>query len=323
MWKERIVIYYAGRYEEYLLTFCRGGREICPPPPYLSLHHLRVIAADVTCENDKISDLSFDKFNKLYFEKFNTRLDPNWLGWFVGFAEGDGYLGINENTPVFVLTQKESKILYEIRDILNFGYVKEFDKFSRFIVRDQSSVFLLFHLFNGNLHIKHKIGQLVEWSKLFNNKLRKTATVIPTGYVEVITEPVKLSFNNSWFSGFVDAEGCFNVYVSKNNKGISLRFIVDQQEGLLVFEELKNILGTGSIYARKNNNYRFAATKLDKLALVIEYFNIYILRTKKQLAFEKWKIVYYCVLNKEHKSSEGMNKLKELSLLINKDNDQV
>lgn len=287
------------------------------------MHHLRVIAADVTCENDKISDLSFDKFNKLYFEKFNTRLDPNWLGWFVGFAEGDGYLGINENTPVFVLTQKESKILYEIRDILNFGYVKEFDKFSRFIVRDQSSVFLLFHLFNGNLHIKHKIGQLVEWSKLFNNKLRKTATVIPTGYVEVITEPVKLSFNNSWFSGFVDAEGCFNVYVSKNNKGISLRFIVDQQEGLLVFEELKNILGTGSIYARKNNNYRFAATKLDKLALVIEYFNVYILRTKKQLAFEKWKIVYYCVLNKEHKSSEGMNKLKELSLLINKDNDQV
>lgn len=75
--------------------------------------------------------------------------------------------------------------------------------------------------------------------------------------------------------------------------------------------------------ARKNNHYRFATTKLDKLALVIEYFNIYILRTKKQLAFEKWKVVYYCVLNKEHKSPQGMKNLKELSLLINKDNDQV
>ena len=155
-------------------------------------------------------------------------------------------------------------------------------------------------------------------SKKFNDKLKKIATAM-----EVITEPVKLSFNNSWFSGFVDAEGCFNVYVSKNNKGISLRFIVDQQEGLPIFDELKNILGTGSIYARKNNNYRFATTKLDKLALVIEYFNVYILRTKKQLAFKKWKVVYYYVLNKEHKSSEGMKKLKELSLLINKDNDQV
>ena len=125
------------------------------------------------CKDDNISDLSFDKFNKLYFDKFNTTLDPNWLGWFVGFAEGDGYLGINENISVFVLTQKESKILYEIRDILNFGYVSEFDKFSRFIVRNQSDVLLLFHLFNGNLHIKHKISQLVEWSKLFNSKRKE------------------------------------------------------------------------------------------------------------------------------------------------------
>ena len=288
-------------------------------------------AADFACENDNISDLSFDKFNKLYSEKFNTTLDPNWLGWFVGFAEGDGWIGINEDRPVFVLTQKESKILYKVRDILNFGYVKEFDKFSRFIVRDQSHVFLLFHLFNGNLHIKHKIGQLVEWSKLFNTKNMENPALPGEGWIlgsasnplEVITEPVKLSLNNSWLSGFVDAEGCFNVYVSKNNKGISLRFIVDQQEGLSVFDELKNILGTGSIYARKNNNYRFAITKLEKLALVIEYFNVYILRTKKQLAFEKWKVVYYSVLNKEHKSPEGMKKLKELGLLINKDNDQI
>jgi len=32
-------------------------------------------------------------------------------------------------------------------------------------------------------------------------------------------------------------------------------------------------------------------------------------------------VVYGCVLNKEHKSLKGMNKLKELSVLINKDND--
>jgi hypothetical protein len=29
----------------------------------------------------------------------------------------------------------------------------------------------------------------------------------------------------------VDAEGCFNAYVSKNNKSVVLRFIVDQKEG--------------------------------------------------------------------------------------------
>jgi hypothetical protein len=84
---------------------------------------------------------------------------------------------MNEGIPVFVLTQKESKIRsppfitlfesddgggYEIRDILKFGYVKEFDGFCRYIVREQSSVFLLFHLFNGNLHLIPRIEQLKE-----------------------------------------------------------------------------------------------------------------------------------------------------------------
>lgn len=141
------------------------------------------LGMDDTCEDKNIYDLSFDKFNKLYSEKFNTTLDPNWLAWFVGFAEGDGYLGINENIPVFVLTQKESRILYKVRDVLNFGYVTEFDKFSRFIVRDKSSVLLLFHLFNGNLHIEHKIDQLVKWSILFNNKNENKDNPIPLGGV--------------------------------------------------------------------------------------------------------------------------------------------
>lgn len=274
------------------------------------------IAAKNASDRDNISDLSFVNFNKLYFEKYNTTLDPDWLRWFIGFSEGDGYIGINDNIPVFVLTQKESKILYELKDILKFGYVKEFDDFSRFIVRDQSSILLLFHIFNGNLHLKSKVDQLVEWSVLWNSKNKNQENLLL-----VVTELVKLSFNNSWFAGFTDAEGCFNVYVSKSNKGISLRFIVDQKDGLPLFNQLKDLLASGSIYARKNNNYRFAITNINKLALIIEYFNVYALRSKKQFAFAKWKVIYNCVLNKEHKTSKGMENLKELSRLINKDND--
>lgn len=273
------------------------------------------IAAKKAFDGNNISDLSFVKFNKLYYEKYNTTLDPNWLGWFIGFAEGDGYLGINENIPVFVLTQKESKILYEIKDILKFGYVKEFEDFSRFIVRDQSSILLLFHLFNGNIHLKNKNDQLVEWSVLWNSKNNNKEKLL------VVTKLVKLSLKNSWFSGFTDAEGCFNVYIPKNNKGISLRFIVDQKDGLPLFNQLKIILGSGSIYTRKNNNSRFAITNISKLALIIEYFNLYTLRTKKQFAFTKWKVIYNCVLNKEHKIPSNMENLRGLSILINKDND--
>lgn len=287
----------------------------CGKPYYLSAQTMMGIAAKSIADGNNISELSFDKFNKLYSEKYNTRLDPKWLGWFIGFAEGDGYLGINENTPVFVLTQKESKILYEIKDIFNFGYVKEFEDFSRFIVRDKSNILLLYHLFNGNLHLKSKMDQLVEWSVVWNSKNNNKEKL------SVITELVKFSFNNSWFAGFTDAEGCFNVYVSKSSKCINLRFIVDQKEGLPLFNQLKDILGSGSIYARKNNNYRITITNVNKLALIIKYFNVYVLRSKKQFAFEKWKVIYNCVLNKEHLTPKGMENLKELSKLINKDND--
>lgn len=100
------------------------------------------------------------------------------------------------------------------------------------------------------------------------------------------------------------------MYISKNNKGISLRFIVDQKDGLLLFNKLKDILGSGSIYVRKNNNFIFALTNISKLGLIIDYFNIYELRSKKQFAFTKWKVIYYCVLNKEHKTLKGMENLK-------------
>lgn len=265
---------------------------------------------------DKINTLSFDKFNTLYKNKYNTTLDPRWLGWFVGFAEGDGYLGINEGRLVFVLTQKESKILYEIMGILKFGYVKEFDGFSRYIVREQSCVFLLFHLFNGNLHLIPRIEQLKEWAKQWNSNVKNKDNLL-----KAIESPVKFSLNNSWFSGFVDAEGCFNAYVAKSNKSVVLRFIVDQKEGLLLFNDLKNLLTRGSIYTRKNNNCRYAVTNLNSLSILINYFNQFKLRTKKQLAFDKWVFIYNCVLNKEHKSPEGIEKIKVLSKFVNQDND--
>jgi hypothetical protein len=56
-----------------------------------------------------------------------------------------------------------------------------------------------------------------------------------------------------------------------------LRFIIDQKNGELLFKILHNILGTGSIYSRKNNNTRYSVTYLTQFPL----------KTKKQKAFIK------------------------------------
>jgi len=33
----------------------------------------------------------------LYFKLFKNDIDPNWLTWFIGFTEGDGYIGAYNN----------------------------------------------------------------------------------------------------------------------------------------------------------------------------------------------------------------------------------
>ena len=59
-----------------------------------------------------------------------------------------------------------------------------------------------------------------------------------------------------------------------------MRFVVDQKDGGLLFEAVKSILGSGSIYIRKNNNVRYSVTNLTSLGLIIDYFTQFPLKPK-------------------------------------------
>jgi hypothetical protein len=98
----------------------------------------------------------------------------------VGFTEGDGAIqtyGEGKRTR-FVLTQKESQILYEIQHELNIGVVKHFPQgksgkdndFYRLIVDNPSHILLLALVFNGNLAQEHRIKQLSLWVNALNNR---------------------------------------------------------------------------------------------------------------------------------------------------------
>src|SRR5690606_2618839 len=108
--------------------------------------------SETTCERS----FNFDKFDSIYKNKFgDKKIDHNWLIWFIGFVEGDGAI-LTFNTKLqFVVTQKEKKILDEIKDNLGFGRIKHFtstklnNEFYRFMVDDNENIFILTHLFNG------------------------------------------------------------------------------------------------------------------------------------------------------------------------------
>jgi len=144
------------------------------------------------------------------------------------------------------LTQKDPKVLHEIKNNLGFGTVKNFETFSRYIVTNNYHCFLLYLIFNNNLVIKSKINQLFNWYivllllKKINWEKDFNINTIP----DIYRKAKKPSLLTSWISGFTDAEGCFSAYIypSKNKlQYCRCRFLLDQkneQELLLKIRDL-------------------------------------------------------------------------------------
>jgi hypothetical protein len=83
-----------------------------------------------------------------------------------------------------------------------------------------------------------------------------------------------------------------------------------------------NLFNYGFITLRSNTNnvYRFTINSFIGLIPIINYLNNYPLKTKKLLSYNKWLEIYEMVINKKHLTKEGLDKIKELSKLINKNN---
>lgn len=270
-------------------------------------HHCSLIAAS-----------TFPKCNG-EGERGRTVITKKWLTWFIGFSEGDGAILGNQDRLKFVLTQKESAILYEIQKVLGFGVVREFKNCTRFIVTDPQEILLLFFIFNGNLTLTHRVNQLKGWVKLLNNKIDLN--------LSLNHNLVKPNLNDAWLSGFTDAEGCFNVAIQQRLHTVTgyrvvLKFILDQKNAELTLQQIKDLFGFGQVNLRKETKevYRYHNNSFKGLVLVRDYFLLFPLKTKKFHSFKKWLEVYTMVLNKEHLKNEGLNKIKLLSKQINLNN---
>lgn len=82
------------------------------------------------------------------------------------------------------------------------------NKYFRLIITNPKDIYLLTLLFNGNLVLKHRINQLNNWIKILNDKYNYNLILL--------SQPKDISLSDAWLSGFIDAEGCFNVNVSSN-----------------------------------------------------------------------------------------------------------
>ena len=241
-------------------------------------------------------------------------ISDNWLTWFIGFSEGDGaFLTGKDKRLRFVLTQKETAILNHVHETLGIGRVRTYGNFSRYQVDDKNGILVLIALFNGNLVLDKRKVQVKRWLDTINIK-EKNNNVLPL-------------LSNSWLSGFIDAEGCFNVTLFKRKAmalgyQVKLRFMIDQKDSLDNMNFMKDQLNLFLTHRKLKKGtigtmHRIESNSFVKVPLIIEYINRFRLKTKKQDSFDKWVTVYELVQKKAHITEEGLSEIRKLSKEIN------
>lgn len=265
--------------------------------------------------SETICEMSFnyDKYRNLSGKNSN-HVSDEWLTWFIGFSEGDGAFLIGKDKRLtFVLTQKETSILEHIHDTLGIGRVRVYNNYGRYRVDDKKGILILTTLFNGNLVLHKRRMQIKKWLDVLNIE-EENNNVLPL-------------LNNSWLSGFIDAEGCFNVTILKRKSMIlgyqvKLRFMIDQKDNLSNMMFIKDQLNLFLTIRKLKKGivstiYRVESNSFIKASLIIEYLNKFKLKSKKQESFNKWVVVYELVKKKLHLSEEGLNKIRKLSKEVN------
>ena len=215
---------------------------------------------------------------------------------------------------------------------------KNSNGFYRLVVSDITNIFSLALNFNGNLVLHHRINQLSSWVNILKDKNLWVAT--QHGDSQNVSQGLRPTLEDSWLSGFTDAEGCFNVNITARTDTISgfrirPRFLLDQKDAYDTLSSIRNLFGFGRVTLRgkTNNVYRYSIDSFKSLMLVRDYFISFPLKTKKSKSFEHRLLpvtlalargryaqeVYNMCLKKEHLTVDGLKKVREITKNINND----
>lgn len=193
----------------------------------------------------------------------------------------------------------------------------------RYIIGDMKGIIHIINLLHGKLRTPK--------NKRFNDLIH----FINTKYYLTIPESLldNSSFkDNSWFTGFTEADGHFGIkcvkskYKSEARKkvvsaNISLRFRLDQRTYdkstytcmRPFMEDLALFLSCNLKSYTNNSNSELLTlyvSSISNIQLLINYFNKYPLIGNKLDDFKRWEIVYNMIVSKEHISEEGILKIR-------------
>lgn len=256
-----------------------------------------------------------------------SKMNITFLAWFIGFAEGDGCFFVDEKTNrnYFLLSQKDPKALYFIKKNLGFGIVNKKQDSYQYYVSDQINIDKLIKIFNGNLQLEKTNRNFKKWFNVYSNYTKITNKISFNDN----NKNNNLSLDNSWLSGFIDAEGCFTATLRvdpryKSGYKLVLRFIIDQKledDTLLYIGEL---FGKQKIDTRKEINGMSRLVLYSNFDTLINYLTKFPLKTNKKLSYLRWKRLFFYAKQENLlatiQNEKAFTKLKRLIKNLNTSN---
>ena len=255
--------------------------------------------------------------------------------YLAGLFEGDGHIWISKpetkklHNPRFCINfgLKNEALANELLSFIGFGHIRNKPKQNACVltVSPVKGLKVLVNLINGELRTPkiHQLYLLIDWlNKNHNTNIRKLP--LSTTSLE----------NNSWFSGFVDADGSFSIQHTKKTTGALKRKItcrlrieqrmLDPKTNASYFDVLTEIakflqcnLLTRKQISTGNQYYTLTASSRRSILMVTNYFDRFPLYSSKYLDYLDWSNAVRLILEDKHYTESGIIKIDELKSKMN------
>lgn len=279
----------------------------------------------------KIKALALLGFNiRRYSNNNNSQLnsgnkDKIFNGYLAGLFEGDGHIWIQKpgekkkkHNPRFQITfnLKNELLAKKLLELIGSGFIryKPKDNACVLVVSPVVGLTKIVNIINGELRTPkiHQLYKLIDW---LNKNHKANITKLPL--------KESLLSEDSWLSGFIDADGSFSVQHTKLENGakkrkISCRLRIEQRKldpitrdsYSKVLTDLSNFLNC-TLLTRKqkstgNEYYTLAASSRISLAIIVKYLDKYPLYSSKYLDYKDWKKIVLLIFENKHYTEQGI-----------------
>jgi len=149
---------------------------------------------------------------------------------------------------------------------------------------------------------------------------------IPSNSISLIRNlsTLKSKLDPSYVTGFTDGEGSFILTIIKDNKyktgwRVACRFVISlHKKDLILLNKIKDFFNTGNVFYAGKDASQYRVESLKGLEIIINHFDKYPLKTKKQIDYILFKLAYNLIKNKNHTTKDGLLKLVALKAGMNK-----